>query len=467
VTAIQPHDMALRQGGGNPWVRAALVFLASAAALAAVRAWQIVGREPVWWNDSADFAASAHTGLFSVERWAGPRTVAAPLVMSLARFEPGTYVGWQAAIAVAGWAALATSVWTVMGAGRARWVGPLAVVAFACTVPVTMWERSVLSESLAASALALTLAAALQLARGVTAPRVVAVLAAAALWLITRDSHAAVVLIAAVAVGVGLVVGEWRGRGRPGGDDSRERARAVGGLILVACWLFTFGCVAWVAASHGQRYVFPLRNVFEARVLPYPDRVAWFADHGMPQADRFTGPEAPEPTVPGGGDAPVVYVADDAPDLQEWRAWVAQHGRSALAVWMATHPAYVVTEPLRNPERTFNNAEGDRSSYAPADQRELPFVTDVLVPHRWVALAVVVVVAAWATRRRRWGSPLLLVGAGTVALALPHALVSWHTDGMETARHLMMPALQLYVGALLMVLGVVAARPGPAVASDE
>jgi hypothetical protein len=467
VTATQPQDSALRRGVGDPWVRTALVFLASAAALAAVRAWQIVGREAVWWNDSADFLASAHTGLFSVERWAGPRTAAAPLVLSLARFEPGTYVGWQAAIAVACWAALATSVWTVMGAGRARWVGTLAVVVFACTVPVTMWERSVLSESLAASTLALTLAAALQLARGVTARRVVAVLAASVLWLITRDSHAAVVVIAAVAVGACLVIAEWRGRGRPADDGSRERDRAVGGLVLLACWLFTLGGVAWVAASHGHRYVYPLRNVFEARVLPYPDRVAWFADHGMPQADRFTGPDAPAPAVRGGGDAPVVYVADGEPDMQEWRVWVAQHGRGALAAWMATHPAYLVTEPLRDPERTFNNAEGDRSFYAPADQRELPLVTDVLVPHRWVALAVVVAVAAWATRRRRWGSPLLLVGAGTVALALPHALVSWHTDGMETARHLMMPALQLYLGALLMVLGVLGARRGPAVASRQ
>jgi hypothetical protein len=466
VTATQPQDGALRRGVGDPWVRTALVFLASAAALAAVRAWQLVGREAVWWNDSADFVASAHTGLFSVERWAGPRTAAAPLVVSLARFAPRTYVSWQAAIAVACWAALATSVWSV-GAGRARWVGPLAVVAFACTVPVTMWERSVLSESLAASTLALTLAAVLQLARGVTARRVVAVLAASVLWLITRDSHAAVVLIAAVAVGVGLVVAEWRGRGRPADDGSKARDRAVGGLILLACWLFALGGVAWVAASHGHRYVYPLRNVFEARVLPYPDRVAWFADHGMPQADRFTGPDAPEPAVRAGGDAPVVYVADDEPDMQEWRAWVAQHGRGLLAAWMATHPAYLVTEPLRDPERTFNNAEGERSFYAPADQRTLPLVTDVLVPHRWAALTVVVAVAAWATRRRRWRSPLLLVGAGTVALALPHALISWHTDGMETARHLMMPALQLYLGALLMVLGVLGARPGPAVASGR
>ena len=199
------------------------------ALLAAVRVWQIAGREAVWWNDSADFLASAGTGLFSLERWAGPRTAAAPLVLSLARFEPGTYVNWQAAIAVVCWGALATSVWTVVEGRRARWLGALAVVAFSCTVPVTMWERSVLSESLAASTLALTLAAVLQLARGVTGRRVAAVLAASALWLITRDSHAAVVLVAAVALGVGLVVAEWRDRpaattGDAGNGTGRGRA---------------------------------------------------------------------------------------------------------------------------------------------------------------------------------------------------------------------------------------------------
>ena len=157
----------MRSSVGDQRALTGLVFLASAVVLAAVRAWQIAGREALWWNDSADFLASARTGLFSLERWAGLRTAAAPLVLSLARFEPGTYVTWQAAVAVVCWAALATSLWTVMGEGRARWVGALAVVAFACTVPVTMWERSVLSESLATSTLALVLAAVLQLARGV------------------------------------------------------------------------------------------------------------------------------------------------------------------------------------------------------------------------------------------------------------------------------------------------------------
>jgi hypothetical protein len=466
VTATEPRSGTLRRGVEDPRLGAGLVFVASAVALTAVRTWQIAGRDDVWWPDSADFLASARTGLFSLERWAGPRTAAAPLVLSLARFEPGTYVVWQAAIAVVCWAALAASVWLVMGEGRARWLGALAVVAFACTVPVTMWERSVLSESLAASTLALTLAAALQLARGVTVRRVVALLAASVLWLLTRDSHASVVLVAAMALGAGLVVARWRGRRarRRGGDDAGERDRAVGALVLLACWLFALGALAWVAASHGNRYDYPLRNVFEARVLPYPDRVAWFAEHGMPQAERFVGPDAPAPVVGGGGDAPVLSVAENDPGMQEWLAWVASDGRGAFAAWIMTHPAYLLTEPLRNPERTFNNALGDRSFYAPPDQRELPLVTDALVPNRWVALAVVAVVAAWATRRRRWGSPLLIVGAATVALAAPHALVSWHSDGMETARHLIVPSLQLYLGALLMVLGALGG-PGPKVAS--
>ncbi|HET6833920.1 MAG TPA: hypothetical protein VFH30_08620 [Acidimicrobiales bacterium] len=466
VAAARQQYGALRQCVRGPRLRTGLVFAVSAALLAAVRAWQIAGRGAVWWNDSADFLASAGTGLFSLERWAGPRTAAAPLVLSLAGFEPRTYVSWQAAIAVVCWGALATSVWTVIEGRRARWLGALAVVAFSCTMPVTMWERSVLSESLGASTLALTVAAALQLARGVTGRRVAAVLAASALWLVTRDSHATVVLVAAVALGVGLVAAEWRSRGRREGDDAKERDRAVGALILLASWLFTFGAVAWVAASHGNRHVYPLRNVFEARVLPYPDRVSWFADHGMPQAQRFVGPDALAPVVGGGGQAPVTYVADDDPSMRQWLAWVARDGRGALAAWMATHPAYLVIEPLRNPERTFNNAMGDRSSYAPLDQREVPLVTDVLTPSRWAVLAVVAAVAAWATWRRRWGSPLLLVGAGTVALAAPHGLVSWHSDGMETARHLMVPALQLYLGALLMVLGAFGQRSARDVASE-
>ena len=460
LSRTRPQDAPERVGERDGSLQRALAFVALAGLVALTRVWQIEGRGVLWWNDSADFLASARTGLFSLERWAGPRTAAAPLILSLARFEPRTYVTWQAAVAAVCWGALAFAVWTVVGGRWARWIAALAVVAFSCTVPVMMWERSVLSESLAASTLALTLAACLRLAQGVTGPRVAAVLAALALWLLTRDTHASVALVAAVALAVGLVAAARRGIGGP--DDPSAGRFSL--LIVVACGLFILGVFALAAASYGNRYAYPLRNVFEVRVLPYPDRVAWFADHGMPQAERFVGPDALEPVV-NGGQAPVTYVADDDPTLQEWLAWVQRDGRRALATWVATHPAYLVTEPMRNPERTFNNALGDRSYYAPLDQREVPLVTDVLAPSPLVALAVAFVVAAWATLRRRWLSPLLLVGAVTVALAVPHGLVSWHSDGMETARHLFVPVLQVHLGVLLMLIGALRLWREPDVAS--
>jgi hypothetical protein len=461
LSRTQPLDATERAGAGWAALGRALAFVALVGLVAATRVWQIAGRGAVWWNDSADFLSSARSGLFSLERWAGPRTAAAPLILSLARFEPRTYVNWQAAIAALCWGALALSVWTLVAGRRARWVAALAVVAFSCTVAVTMWERSVLSESLAASTLALVLAAGLRLAQSVTGPRVAAVLAAAALWLLTRDSHASVVLVAAVALAVWLVVETWRGIGGP---DDRSRGR-FSWLVVLACGLFVLGAFALGAASHGNRYAYPLRNVFEVRVLPYPDRVAWFADHGMPQAERFVGPGALAPIVDR-GQAPVTYVADDDPTLQEWLAWIERDGREAFAAWVATHPTYLVTEPMQDPERTFNNALGHRGFYAPADQREVPLVTDVLAPGPLVTLGVATAVAVWATLRRRWSSPLLLVGAVTVVLAAPHGLVSWHSDGMETARHLVVPVLQLQLGTLLMVIGALGRQAVPDVASE-
>ena len=52
-----------------------------------------------------------------------------------------------------------------------------------------------------------------------------------------------------------------------------------------------------------------------------------------------------------------------------------------------------------------------------------------------------------------------------VAAAAPHALVVWHSDGMESARHLLVPSVQLRTGVLLLVLaacGRAHSRPEPA-----
>ena len=37
---------------------------------------------------------------------------------------------------------------------------------------------------------------------------------------------------------------------------------------------------------------------------------------------------------------------------------------------------------------------------------------------------------------------------------MPHGVVAWHSDGMETARHLVVPALQFHLGVLLLLVGL-------------
>jgi hypothetical protein len=215
--------------------------------------------------------------------------------------------------------------------------------------------------------------------------------------------------------------------------------------------------VSALAADHGERQDYPMRNVFEVRVLPYQDRVRWFADHGMPQAGEFLGPGARGAHVEP-GQAPVVAVPDDDPVLRDWLAWVGDGGRSAYARFLLTHPLYLVAEPLRSPERAFNNAQGDRGFYAPVDQRRLPLVDGFVLP----TVAVVLLagaVAGWAVGRRML-TPLMAAGAVIALLAVPHGVAAWHSDGMETARHLVVPALQLHLGVLLMVVGALATELG-------
>jgi hypothetical protein len=437
---------------------AAICFAAALIVGGGVRVWQTLGRFPLVWADSEDFLASAHEGWLSTDLWAGPRTPAVPVLLKLIDGSTDDYVVLQTAIAALCWAALAASVWTVVEGRWARAGAAAAVVALSLTTPVVMWDRSVLSETLGVALLALLAAAGIQLARGLTALRVAAVLAALAAWLATRDSHAVVALIGGLAAAVAMAWSIARPRaGTPRPRRPADLSRSQRCLAALALGALLLGGLASAAASHGDRYVYPLRNVMEVRILPYPDRVRWFAAHGMPQADEFLGPDRRAPVVEP-GQAPVVYVADDDPALRPWLAWVADDARGTYARWLATHPVYALDEPFRQPERSFNNARGDRSFYAPLDMRHVPLV-DLLSLPTIVVLMVATMLAGWAYGRRRV-TPLLIAGAALALLAVPHGLAAWHSDGMETARHLAVPALQLRLGVVLMVAGMLAPAAG-------
>jgi hypothetical protein len=439
-----------------------------------VRAWLLGDRGALQWQDTFDFLETADESWFSAALWAGARAPGVPVLLKLVGADLDRYLQAQAVLATIGWAALCASVASVVRAHWPRVAAVAAVLAFSLTTPVTMWERSALSESLGVTALALLAAAGVQLARGVTTARAVLVAAALVPWLVVRDSHLVVAVVggglALAVVGGSLLVDARRRRrastSEPDGEAPDRVRRAwrlpVGALGAVAVVL---GLGVSAGAAHGDRQNLPMRNLYAARVLPYPDRVEWFADRGMPQADVFVGADARQPSA-APGRAPLLGVSEDDPALEEWVAWVHDEGRLAFVAYVATHPDYLVTEPMRRPERTFNNALGDRSFYAANDAPHLPLVDLLLARRTAEVLALSGLAIGWMIGRQRL-TPAFVAGAVLAVLALPHGAVAWHSDGMETARHLAVPGLQFHLGVLLMLVGILpAARDGQTDDSD-
>ena len=252
ATSRRPRSLAWPAAAG------AVVAIALVVAFAGYRIWQAFAGPPQIWPDSGDYARSAV--------WAGSRPPLIPLLLGATGTSP-SFVAVQVAVAIIAWVAVAVAVAVLLPHG-AR-VGSMALVlAFASTTAVVSWDRSVLSESLALSSMVLLLAAGLWAYSGsFTWPRVFAVLAAATLFASARDPHVWVVWLLAAAVGVETVV---RGRGVRG---------LVAALGLALCAGVMLGGTLASDRSHVN-----VAHAYFVRVFPYPDRVAWFEDHGMPNA---------------------------------------------------------------------------------------------------------------------------------------------------------------------------------------
>ena len=419
----------------------AVIGAVMAVAGCSVRWWIRRGNAPLVWNDSFDYVASASSPLVSKDRWVGLRPMLMPDVLSLVRLHLRTFVTFQTVVAGVAWALLAMAVAAALPVGWRRWVGALGVLAVSLPWAITMWDQEVLTESLALSCLALVAAAVVWAAQGLDRRRAAALVVAASLALAVRDSH-----VVPIALG-GAALGAWAWWGRP----TRRRLAALTAAYLVALAFLAAGTAQW---SHRDRL--PLEHVYAVRILPYPDRVRWFGEHGMPNAADFeTLPPVHDP-----GKAPYTSLTP-LPVWTEWRHWLWKDGRTTLVRFALSHPSYLTDEARKQPERVFNNGVG-LATYRPLALREVPLVETIAYPSALIAFTAALPALVFASWRRVLRSPCTVAGAVLLATAIPHAAVAWHSDGMESARHLLIPSTQFRVGALLVFLGAFLARPASA-----
>jgi len=422
------------------WSVASLTAFAGWCAFAAYLLVQARAGPAIIWTDSQDYAMVARSSLWSSGFWAGQRPPLTPLLIKMFGSSTG-YLTVQAVIAALAWGALAWTVGRLVVPGWPRIVATWVILAFAATLPITMWNRSVLSESLSLSLLALITGGLIWTARTPTWPRIAVTSVACLGFAATRDAQEWTVAFLAVAMAVFAAL-----------RLRRNRAGAARAAVLAACLLIVAGVTEWgTVASH--RTTQNVADVFYVRIFPYPGRVAWFAAHGMPDQ---RGIDALARETPAQAQvAPVVSYPATDPAFAPLRHWLATEASGTYLLWLTTHPLYVITEPLQRPERSYNFAQGDLTFYAaPTDRMGSPLTVVFWPPLLGLTFLAVLAACLGFPREVRRGRPWPMMVAFTV-IGVGSMLVAWHGDGQEVTRHTVEGFAELRLGLwILVVIGL-------------
>jgi hypothetical protein len=273
---------------------------------------------------------------------------------------------------------------------------------------------------------------------------IAAVLATTTLWVFVRDTHMLLVLVTA------LIVAFWAALPGP------RLGRVVLLIGLVAIAGASYASTNSEAASLRRRQRI-LLHVVGQRVLTDHEATAWFRAHGMP---------APSPRVRANSTRLAALVEDRPtdPETDAFLDWVADHGRVTLASYLVTHPAYAL-EPLLTERDVLIDAvpgyrvRGVRLVFPPAE------VAYVRSSSAVFALLGVTVVGGAVTARVAGAARWWIVPTAGLAMQVPHAVVVWHGDTLDVARHALVLGLSLRLCALLLALFAVSAwldwRDGP------
>jgi len=267
-----------------------------------------------------------------------------------------------------------------------------------------------------------------------------AALVGAAFWCaLARDAE----ILLPVAFGIVLLLFALRQRGR----DGYPRLYVVtAGLLFLAAGF----CVATVVMS-GRDTLNTTDNLY-VRVFPYPARVAWFSSHGMPEArqiDRLARSGPP----PSPGLAKTVFPNLKAANFAPLDRWIDRDGSSTYALWIIEHPWLIVLEPFRTPERTFNDAKGDITSYA-ALNRVTSGLTPVLwSPWIWILGIAALTLVIFDEKDLVLDRTIqIIVALGLIGVA--NVFAAWSGDGQETTRHTLEGLAAVHLSVLILFLYV-------------
>lgn len=411
------------------WIAIA-VFFCGYAGIRILTAPPIVDKPRVLADTSAYERISRYEVL-SQDMWMASRPPIFPLLLKAAQQDFDRAAALQLALAIPAWGLLALMVSRSLTYPVLRVVGFAVVLLFGLERHMAGWDFVMMSESLSVTTLVLFLAACLWLLEAWRPARVAAVLLTAFLLAFTRDTNAWMLLALAGLLLLAVAL-RW----------TTPKA-----LVLIVGWVLIFA-VSNLTADQGNRWVFPLGNVITQRVLPDESAVNYFQSCGMPVSPellRLSGKFA-------NSDDQALF---SGPELEALRRWLYDRGKACYVGWLVTRPFTQAWQALYRTGDLVAFVDVDRyfsNRYAPM----LPgWLEAVLYPERftlWIwglsTLLAIVAVARRAWRNNRLWAAFICMNL----LVFPHLFLTWHGDSMVPDRHALSVGVQLYLGALLLVL---------------
>ena len=345
-------------------------------------------------------------------------------------------------MSIACWGALAVAAARAVRVRIWQLVTLATVLAFSLSFAVIRWDRLLLSESLSISLMAAVAAAWLELVRSPRRTAIVAVLVTNLLWVFARDTNAYLTLLSALPALVWVL--------RPGRLNRRWPAVLTVGLVAIFAASTASALSQEAQLRRNER---PLLHVVGQRVLHDPQKLRFFRAHGMP---------APTPLVRRRSNslAAIGRSVRSDPRTEAVLDWVRGHGRTTLALYIVTHPVETLRSVKRDDEELLSGVRAVRY-HSPHARRALPaWLAGIVYPIQvrgilvWLAFASLAALGAAlvAGPRRAW-----LVAIGLILLEIPQAVIVYHGDTLEIARHAIQMAIMLRLGILLLAVLAVGA----------
>lgn len=367
-------------------------------------------------------------------------TISEPALTSTPRnmkLQPGfdRVVFAQILISILGWGALAWVIYWHFHHLVTRLLGALFILSFGLSPQLAEWDHVLFSESLSFSLFALMLAITILASQRLNNSHsqkniinwgiVIGWLACITAWTFTRDTNAYLLILTIPMIVTLLLIRKFR------------KNLPVVPLVTASVYLFILFNVQQISMKASHRWVLPFQSNLIYNIFPYPDRVEYFKNLGMPYAeemssltDLFNGPD---------------YM-NKSPEFMQW---IYENGHSTYTKFLLDYPLWATKTIYQQLGNLF--AENLQPWYTgPRNSRPLNYIIigdflhiksqSIIVIDILLTLAVIASTFVAPDRERigwAWICLWLLIGEALLFF------VSFHGDPRSTTRHVLIAVVPL------------------------